>query len=89
MLITIQGSMLEATLITQHEIYCPLPRQDGGEGGRPVASKLYHVSASNNGEVLSNEVDVLVYDSHCMDCRVDNDQFVCQQKVGGCMESIQ
>ncbi|GFN74202.1 histone-lysine N-methyltransferase SETMAR [Plakobranchus ocellatus] len=73
-----QGKAITKTLITDAEfisssrISCEIPETT-------VSSKRYQVSATNDGALYGNALDILVFDSICLDCNGEG----CTEKVSG------
>ena len=67
------------TIVPYRKLSCSLPLTPR----HPLSSQPYYtwtVSISNNNETFSNELQMFVYDSKCLECN-NNTADSCEQKV--------
>jgi len=62
-------------MLSEGELECPLPSSPDTSSR---AVNTWNISVSNDGETFSNELQLTVYDSKCMDCQCGGQ---CQPKV--------
>ena len=62
-------------MLSELELECPLPPEDATSVS---AVKTWNISVSNDGKTFSNELQLTVYDSKCLDCQCGG---LCQPKV--------
>ncbi|XP_071955890.1 uncharacterized protein [Antedon mediterranea] len=81
-----ETSIVSGIFRTDQEVKCPLPEpavQPGSPGGEGVVASGYLISISNDGELKSEEMAVLiVYDSVCQVCNASEGE--CYLKNNSC-----
>ncbi|CAG2244866.1 unnamed protein product [Mytilus edulis] len=79
--------MTDAELVSFSEVRCPI--QNGNKRKRRDVSSFqpvgFLVSITNNGNAFSNKIPIVVYDSSCTNCFLDNGVFICNQKDNICV----
>ena len=65
-------------MVKKGEVKCPLPptpvelsSQAGTSGMTPAPFVTLRLAVSNDGQLVSNSMPVIVYDSKCMSCALD------------------
>ncbi|XP_071177284.1 von Willebrand factor D and EGF domain-containing protein-like [Mytilus edulis] len=79
--------MTDAELVSFGEVRCQLPHGTNRRR-RDIAITQptgFLVSVTTNGNMFSNKVPVVIFDSSCTDCFLKNGSFTCSQKDNICI----